>query len=66
MQTGWIQLTEELKELRIIKKYYRRMKLPTKLKAKVHLDDNFGFGLLISTGGIGIMVLNVIFELDWK
>jgi hypothetical protein len=42
------------------------MKLPTKLKAKVHLDDSFGFGLLISTGGIGIMVLTVIFELDWK
>jgi hypothetical protein len=42
------------------------MKRLTKLKAKVHIDDNFGFGLLISTGGIGLMILNVIFELDWK
>jgi hypothetical protein len=42
------------------------MKRLIKLKAKVHIDDNFGFGLLISTGGIGLMILNVIFELDWK
>jgi hypothetical protein len=42
------------------------MKLPTKLKAKVHIDENFGFGFLISTGGVGLMILNVIFELDWK
>lgn len=42
------------------------MKRLTNLKAKVHIDTNFGFGLLISTGGIGLMILNVIFEVDWK
>lgn len=38
----------------------------TKVKAKIHIDDNWGFGLLISTGGIGLMVLNIIIEVDWK
>lgn len=38
----------------------------TKVKAKIHIDDNWGFGLLISTGGIGFMLFNIIFEVDWK
>jgi hypothetical protein len=37
-----------------------------RFKAKVHVDDNYGFGLLISTSGMGLMILNVVFELDWN
>lgn len=38
----------------------------SRFKAKIHIDDHYGFGLLISTGGIGIMIFNIIFELDWN
>jgi hypothetical protein len=41
-------------------------RLTKRFKAKLYKHEHYGFGLLISTGGIGIMVLNVIFELDWK
>ena len=38
----------------------------SRIKAKIHIDKHFGFGLLISTGGIGIMLFNIIFEVDWN
>lgn len=43
-----------------MKRIFRR------IKAKIHIDKHWGFGLLISTGGIGLMLFNIVIEIDWN